>query len=396
MNFRCAFTLAAVVSLSCSSGPSPAARGVVLRAHRGTFANDALLTGQLEAARGDSITVPNLPNWQTTIKWLAPDGSAIRSGERVAELDATPFATQLDQKRQTATQAAQELQQKEAEWTADRMQKQLDLEKKRADLEKAVLEAAIPRELLSDREFDARATKLRGARVEFEKARDVLRSQETATAADRANLQLKRTQAEREVQLAESAISELVLNAARDGIVVLRDQPWQGRKLQAGDMVYIGFQLALIPEPSSLQVAASLADVDDGRIAVGMPATVALDGYPGAQYTGRVTSISAVAQESSSQSMRRSFRVVVTLDHIDTARMRPGLSARVMVRRETKNAVLLAPRVALDMAAARPRARLADGGVADVTLGSCNALDCIVTGGLADGQTLAPWETTHA
>ena len=38
---------------------------------RAPYANDVTLSGELEAARGEFLTVPALPNWQTSIKWIA-------------------------------------------------------------------------------------------------------------------------------------------------------------------------------------------------------------------------------------------------------------------------------------------------------------------------------------
>jgi multidrug efflux pump subunit AcrA (membrane-fusion protein) len=164
---------------------------------------------------------------------------------------------------------------------------------------------------------------------------------------------------------------------------------WEGRKLQTGDQVWVGFPIALIPELSSLRVNAALADVDDGKIATGMPVTVTLDGYPDMQFTGRISAISAVAQESRRQSLRRHFEVLVALDRLDPSRMRPGLSARVVVRREARPAALLAPRAALDLSGKAPRARLETGEMKEVKLGSCNAQDCIVVSGLEEGARLA-------
>jgi multidrug efflux pump subunit AcrA (membrane-fusion protein) len=152
--------------------------------------------------------------------------------------------------------------------------------------------------------------------------------------------------------------------------------------------VWIGFPLALIPEMSSLRVSAALADVDDGRIAVGMPVSVVLDGYPEQTFNGKVTSISAVAQESNRQSLRRAFKVFVNLDRVDAQRMRPGLSARLVVRTQTIPNVLIAPRTALDLSSAKPRARLAGGRSVEVKLGVCNAQECVVSSGLEEGQRL--------
>ncbi|HEX8616495.1 MAG TPA: HlyD family efflux transporter periplasmic adaptor subunit, partial [Thermoanaerobaculia bacterium] len=205
------------------------------------------------------------------------------------------------------------------------------------------------------------------------------------------NLVLRIEKAQREIATAEAAITSVVLRAPRDGIVVVREHPWEGRKFQTGDPVFVGLQIAMLPDLSATRVRAALPDVDDGKVAAGMPATITLDGFPDLPFTGRVEAISAVAQESRRQSLRRHFEVLIALDKLDVERMRPGLSARVAVRREATAAVLLAPRAGLDLSGKRPRVRLASGAVREVVLGSCNALDCVVVSGLAEGDTLAPF-----
>jgi multidrug resistance efflux pump len=110
----------------------------------------------------------------------------------------------------------------------------------------------------------------------------------------------------------------------------------KGASCSIGDPVFIGLPIAMLPDATSLRVKAVLADVDDGKIAPGMRASITLDGYPDVVYTGRVAAISAVAQESKRQSLRRQFDVIVALDRLDEQRMRPGLSARIVVRREAQ------------------------------------------------------------
>jgi HlyD family secretion protein len=382
-----------LLAAGCFSGYSADGPGAAtLRVHRGAFVSDIVLTGELEAARGEAIAVPQLPSWQTSIKWLAPDGSEVRQGDRVVELDSTAFATNLDAKHQAVVQAEQQLTEKKAEWSADVEQKELDLAKKRVDYDKARLEIGVPKEIISARELQDREIKFKRAEVELAKATDVLRSQRQSVTSDRANLLLTLQKAQRELDEADRAIAALTLRAPRSGIVVIRDIPWEGRKLQEGDGVWVGFPLALIPEPTSMQVNVALADVDDRKIAVGMPATVILDAYPALRFAGRISDISAVARENAAAraSLRRSFRVLVQLQQIDFSRMRPGLSARVIVRRESRKDALLAPRAGLDLRRAEARARLAGGGTSAVKLGPCNAQECVVLDGLREGVTLAP------
>jgi hypothetical protein len=379
--------LTVLVAAGCFSGYDtvPASSP---RVRRGTFINGIVITGELEAARGAAITVPPLPSWQTAIKWLAPDGVELKAGERVAELDNTAITTELDQKNQSETQARQELEQKNAEWSGDLRDKQLDVERKRSELEKATLEAAVPKDIVSARDFEDRQTKLRRASTDYDKSRETLRAQQKAIAADRANLNLKIAQTQRQVETSTRALDQMVLRAPRDGIVVIRDHPWEGRKLQNGDTVWVGFPIALMPELDSLQVSASLPDVDDGRIAAGMTAFVTVDGYPSMHFPATVASVSAVAQEEARASMRRKFRVVVKLAKIDAALMRPGLSARVEIRRELQRNVLIAPRAAIDFSATSPRARLESGKLVPVGIGACNAQECVVKSGLDEGARL--------
>jgi multidrug resistance efflux pump len=378
----------ALAAASCFSGYRTEADAKALRVRRGTFASDVVLTGELRAARGEELAVPRLPQWQTTIKWIAPDGAEMKQGDRVVELDNSTFSTNLDAKRQAVAQAQQELQQKDAEWTADTLDKQLDVERKRSDYDKTKLDAAMPKEIISARDFNDRQVKFKRAEVELAKAIDVLKSQRRSVKSDRDNLLLNLQKAQRELTIADRAINELILRAPHDGIVVIRDHPWEGRRLQEGDGVFVGLALAQFPEMASLRVEADLADVDDGRIGEGMPATVVLDAYPGMSFPARVTSISAVAQESSRTSLRRAFKVMIALNRLDPSRMRPGLSSRVVIRSMTQPNALLVPRAALDYATTKPRVHLANGKTADVVLGACNAQECVVKSGLNEGDTL--------
>ncbi|HEU4886759.1 MAG TPA: HlyD family efflux transporter periplasmic adaptor subunit [Thermoanaerobaculia bacterium] len=374
----------------CLSGYSDTPPPGELRVRKGEFATDLMLSGELEAARGESLNVPPLPSWQTAIKWIAEDGATVKAGEPAVELDNTSLTADLETKRQTLTQALQELQQNEAQWSADLEQKQLEAEKAKSEMEKAKLDVVIPKELLSSKVYEEKQTALRRTTVAYEKAVDVLASRRTAVSAERRNLELRIEKAQRDISTAERAIEELVLRAPRDGIIVIRDIPWEGRKMQSGDTVFVGMPIAMLPDLGTLRVKAALADVDDGKIAAGMPVTVTLDAFPQVQYTGKIAAISAVAQESRRQSLRRQFEVLIALDKLDAQRMRPGLSARVVVRRADTAQMVLAPRAAIDFSGGNPRARLAGGEAKEVKLGPCNAQDCVIVDGLEVGQKLEP------
>lgn len=393
--FRAALSLTLLASSTLLPACTPAgAAGQAsppgeLRVRKGDLADRFILTGELEAAEGAVIAVPRLPSWQTSLKWMAPEGVELAVGDPVVELDNSEFATSLDQKRSTLLQADHELAQKQSELKASLAEKQHELDRRAKDLEKAKLDAAVPADLMARREYEDRKLALERAQTEFEKAKSSYDAARTSGVSEIRNLELARAVAEREVRTAEEAITTLTLRAPRRGIVVVNDHPWEGRKLQVGDAVFVSMVLAQIPDLSTLQVVGSLPDVDDGKIATGMPVTMTIDAFPDRSFQGTIREIAPVAQEIGRGSLRRGFRVVVPIDQIDPERMRPGLSVRLAVDRGSEKEALLVPRAALDPE--RKQVRLANGREKAVEIGRCNAQECLVKGGLEEGARLRPW-----
>ena len=388
----CTIVIVLLAGTGCRRASPDAGGGSVpagdLVVHRGTFIGRALLTGELEAERSAKIDAPPTEQWQLVIKWLEKDGTPVHAGQRVVEFDSSTLLAGLEERRLAVISALREEEQEEARSAADVADKGLALEKARTAAERAEIDAAVPEELVSRRDFQDLQLKLEKARVEVVKAEDQLDAARKASRASLAVRRIAREGAQREARTAEDAIGRLTVTAPRDGIFQMAEHPWEGRTFQTGDSVFPGFDLGFIPEPSSLMVEASLVDVDDRSVGVGMPVACTLDAYPERGYTGKVVSISPVAQEPARGSRRRAFRVRATLDSVDETRMRVGMSVKVEVETAREPDVLLAPRAALDRGGTRPKARLANGRLVEVALGPCSAQECVVVGGLAEGTRL--------
>jgi multidrug resistance efflux pump len=359
-----------------------------LRAHRGAFRQRELLTGELAAERGETLVVPRTKAFQLAIRWLAEDGSLVKAGDPVAAFDNSQFASDLEEKRLTAFDAASDLERAVAEARSKEAEKGFAVEKARSEVEKARIAAEVPKDLLSLREYQERQLALERARSELAKAKVDLAAERQESAADVQIQKIALEKARREIRTAEQAIEVLTLRAPRDGMVLVADHPFEARKLQVGDTIWVGMNVATLPDLSSMVVEANLSDVDDGRIAPGMEALCTLDAYPGVTYRGRVVEISPVARESRRSPLLRFFPVRIALEKSDPRRMRPGMSVRVEVLGPERQDALLAPRQALDFSGARPRALLAAGGAAEVRLGPCTARECVIESGLAPGTRL--------
>ncbi|MES1210952.1 MAG: efflux RND transporter periplasmic adaptor subunit, partial [Acidobacteriota bacterium] len=312
--------------------------GAELTVRRGDLRPRLLLTGEIAAARAEELKVPRTPSWQVQVRWLAEDGTPVKAGDRVVELDNTSFTGELEEKRATAADATTELARKQAETRSTLAEKEFAVEQKKGELAKARIAAEVPADLLSVREHQDRQLTLHRAEVELAKAQKDLSALREANAAD---------------------------------------HPWEGRKLREGDNIWVGMTVAILPELSTLEVHASLSDVDDGRIKPGMEAVCTLDAYPSVSFHGRVVDISAVAEEAPRRPLLRSFPVRIRLDRLDPEKMRPGMSVRVEIQGPEVRGGLLVPRAALDFSTERPRALLAAGGAREVRLGPCDASFCV-------------------
>ncbi len=320
---------------------------------------------------------------------MAVEGTEVKEGEPVVELDNSEFAEGIEQKRIDVTQAEHAVSQKRSDLSASLGEKKYDLERRKSDLDKARINAAVPADLIAKREYEDRRLALERAETEHAKARSTFEAARVKGESEIRNLELTLMKARRELTVAEEAIRTLTLTAPRPGIVVISEHPWEGRKFQLGDSVFIGLPVAEIPNLATLQVIGMLPDVDDGKIAAGMPVRLTIDAYPDRSYRGRVKEIAA----GRAGARPRLAPSRVPRGHSsggDRPRSdAPGLSVLVEVEKSSAKNALLAPRAALDTIT--KKARMADGRVVEVGIGACNAQECVVSKGLDENARLAPW-----
>jgi multidrug resistance efflux pump len=345
-----------------------------------------LLTGELAAERAEELVVPPADDWNLQVRWLIEDGTEVVAGDRVAELDSGEVLARLEERRTELLTATEESARVDADARAALERARAADEEARAALERARIAAEVPAELRPAREFEEHRLDLERRRAAQQKTELELLAAELAGRSDREVSRLELERLRREVEDLERRREEFVLRAPRAGVAVVGQHPWEGRRLEAGDVVYPGSTLATIPDLESLMVVASLPDVDDGRIAPGMAADCVLDAFPDESLGCRVREISATAAEPARASLRRAFRTLVDLDRIDVAKHRPGMSVRVEVRRASARAVAKVARAAVERDGGGAWVATESGERRRIRLGACDATACVVEEGLAPGE----------
>lgn len=190
-----------------------------------------------------------------------------------------------------------------------------------------------------------------------QKLADATREVETAQKRGEAKLgesTVSVQQVEKQLQVRTKSLKDrmedrdnMTLTAPCPGIVVYGDphQPWYRDQVKVGNGVHRGMTLLTIPDLRIMQVNLDIHEADISKLKKGLPAFVTTDSYPGVVMNGIVSKIAAVATSNGGyggMSEVKNFRVQVTLEATEV-QLRPGISAKVEIRVDTRKQVLFAP-----------------------------------------------------
>lgn len=369
---------------TAASEPGPAPEVV-----RDTFTRRLLLTGELVAEDGINLATPNANIWPVPLRWIVEDGTLMKKGETVVEFDNSQVVGNLEGLDSRLIEARNALLSKRSQVANDVNQAFFAREQKKADFEKARIEADIPAGVTDEQGYQRRQLDMEKARLELAAAEGALKAARETGERDIEVERLAVEKAERAVERAEENIGKLTLKAPRDGIVLVQANPMESRLFQTGDSAFPGTSVAAFPDLDTMMVEALLYDVDDGKIEPGDRVDATLDSFPDWHLTGTVREVSPLADTVDRVSTRRTFKVRIDLESIDLDRMRPGMSVKVSVERRSEEPTLLVPRRALTIEGRQVYARLADGEQREINVGSCNAELCVLLDGLDEGTRLS-------
>jgi multidrug resistance efflux pump len=362
---------------------------------RGDLLVPVLLTGELAADESRVVSAPRTETYELSIRWLAEDGAEVKQGDRLVEFDDTALLDSIGGRELEVLDAGNEWANLRAQQAVAVAEKRFAAREAGVEVSKTQIDAEVSADIVSRLQYSEYQLALGRARL----ARDAAR-EDASTASTGAKLEdkvsaLAYDKATRKYDAAKREIAALTITAPQDGVMIVPDNPFEGRKLQVGDTVFPGFTVAELPDLSKMVVRAVLSDVDDGRVHPGMKVTCVLDAYPDRPLSGLVRSVSPVAREPERGSIRRFFAVVIELDETDESIMRPGLSVRAEVASLRRSDVLLIPRAAIAQGPEGIVAHLEDGSSVEIEIGACDAQRCELHSGLDEGARLGLTPLPH-
>lgn len=140
-----------------------------------------------------------------------------------------------------------------------------------------------------------------------------------------------------DVELKQLALEFATLITPISGIITHIDTPVAGVNITPATAVFS------VADPKSLVFEANVDETDVGAISIGQNATITLDAYPEASFSGSISYISYISQQSSGGATV--FPVKIRFDQPETLRI--GLNGDITIVTDQQNDVLTIPTEAI-------------------------------------------------
>jgi multidrug efflux pump subunit AcrA (membrane-fusion protein) len=321
--------------------PDPQQLAVV---KRGEIIRSVLLDGELRAVRSRTIFADTSD--EAKITWLPPEGTLVKVGDRLAELDSTAILTKIKDAEERLVTAENEVVRTSSQQEGQLRDFQVELSRLWLAYEKAKVEARLPADVLPRREYQEKQYNHDKAKTEYENQLAKIEQKKREFAADLQVKTIEKQKTENQLEQAKSGLKNMQIKAPAEGMVLYTDHWNERRKLQIGDVVWGGLPIVQLPDLTEMEVLAQVNEVDGPKISIGNQAKVILDSYPDIEISGTVKDISQTAAKASWQAKAKVFTVVLSLDRTLVEQMKPGMSAQVSVRLGSSGQQLLVPRAA--------------------------------------------------
>jgi HlyD family secretion protein len=365
----------------------------VARVRKGDFIISVRTRGEIRSTRSVSLTAPQVP--EPRIVKLAESGKAIKKGEVVIEFDAVQQEQNFIEKSTSVRTADSEIVQTKASHTIDNEMDAMNLMQSEYNVERAKLEAS-KAEILSEIEGAKNRIDVGVSEGELNQVKTTIQSRGMSHSADIDKLEQKKNKTVRDMNLAKSYMSKMVIRAPNDGIVNILPNFRSGGSFgqspppfKEGDRAWTGAAIAEIPDLSEMRIELKLEEVDRGKMKLGQPMRIRVDAIPDKEFHAEFDWISPIAAlVFRTFPPEKLFPARATLKSLDP-RLRPGMSATTEIIIEKQPNAILIPARASFTQNGKPAVYVQRGHdfqMRAIKVGKRNDDDLVVLSGLKEGE----------
>jgi RND family efflux transporter MFP subunit len=318
-------------------------QAISTRVKRGDFKVVVTTAGELRAVKFVQVQGPpnaqQAESYQMKIASIVPEGTVVKEGEVVAELDRSGIAAKRAEVSLALQKAEAQLEQAQLDSTLNLSKAreemktmELQLEEKKIAKEQSVYEApSIRRQAEIDYEKAERA--LAQARVDYKTKTEQAQAKMREVGAD---VQRSRNK----LEVVDQVMQGFSIRAPGAGMVIYVKE-WNGKKKVAGSQVSSWDPtVATLPDLTRMEAITYVNEIDVRKISVGHPVSITLDADPTKRLSGKVTAVANVGEQRPNADAKV-FEVKVEVAQADTT-LRPGMTTATAIETyAVKNALIV-------------------------------------------------------
>ena len=317
---------------------------VIARVKNGDFHVVVTSAGELRAKKFVQIQGPlNMQQaeiWQTKISSLVPEGTVVKEGDVVAELDRSGIAAKM-------AEISLALQKAEAQLTQAQLDSTLNLATAREDMKTMELSLEEKRLIKEQAAYESPSIK-RQAEIDYEKATRALAQAKTNYVTKTQQAIAKMAEVGSDVQrqrnkltIVQEVLGNFTIKAPSPGMVIYVKE-WNGKKKGIGSQVNAWDPtVATLPDLGQMESLSYINEIDVRKIAAGQKVTVSLDSDPTKKLPGTVTAVANVGEQRPNADSKV-FEVKILLAQADTT-LRPGMTTSNAIETNTVKNALYVP-----------------------------------------------------
>jgi multidrug efflux pump subunit AcrA (membrane-fusion protein) len=386
------FIIAAIVVLIGAPAAWLLARDVkadetlVAKVKKGEFKIAVTSSGELRAPKFVQITLPQnsqqAESFQLKIASLVPEGTVVKEGDVVAEIDRTTVAQKLADYQLALVKA-------DAVYEQAMLDSTLNLSKAREDIHTGELELEGKKLAKEGSKFEAPSIQ-RQADIDYEKADRALAQakMDYKTKTEQAQAKMREVGSDldrqkNKVKVIQDIMGGFTIKAPSAGMVIYVKE-WNGKKRAVGSSVNPWDPgVATLPDLTQLESITYVNEIDVRKLAVGQPVTVSLDADASKKLAGKVTAVANVGEQRPNADAKV-FEVKVAIEKADTT-LRPGMTTANNIETLALKDVMYVPLEAVTTEIGIPYVYKKSGAGAvkqEVELGALNDNDVVILRGL--------------
>jgi RND family efflux transporter MFP subunit len=359
---------------------------VVARVKKGDFKVVVTSAGELRAKKFVQVQGPlNMQQaevYQTKISSLVPEGTVVKEGDVVAELDRSGIAAK-------AAEISLALQKAEAQLTQAQLDSTHNLATGREEIKTQQLSLVEKRLAKEQAAYESPSVK-RQVEIDFEKATRQLAQSKTNYVTKTQQAVAKMAEVGADVQrqrnklgIIQEVLGNFTIRAPSPGMVIYVKE-WNGKKKGIGSQISAWDPtVATLPDLGAMESLTYVNEIDVRKIAAGQKVVISLDSDPTKKLAGNVTAVANVGEQRPNADAKV-FEVKILLAQIDTT-LRPGMTTSNSIETNTIKDALFVPLEAVAVEGNTPYVYKRDGSSVtkqQVETGLANENEIVVAKGL--------------